>query len=88
MLGKNKIIELITEVNPVAKVIAKRKYGIVHKRDTVEINGVKGFLVWDYIVFNEITFEDMNGDLYSFFTSMSDEKTEAEWNRLIEKFGV
>jgi hypothetical protein len=82
------IIELLKVFAPLVKTIASRKYGIVHKRDTVEINGVKGFLVWDYIVYNEITFEDMDGNLYSCFSSFSDKETEEEWNKLIQKFKV
>ena len=53
-----------------------------------EINGIRGFLVWDFIVYNEITFDDAEGNIMSFFTSMSDDETEAEWNRLVRKYGV
>ena len=51
-------------------------------------NGVKGFLVWDFIIYNEITFDDMDGHIYSFFSSISDEETEAEWNKLVSKYSM
>ena len=85
--SKDVIILLKDVIGPVVKEVS-RMHGIVHKRTDVEINGVKGFLVWDFIVYNEITFDDMNGKIYSFFNSFSDEDTEAEWNRLVEKYGV
>jgi hypothetical protein len=84
--GKS-VLDYIIERVPGAKEIEIRKFGIVHKREAVEINGIKGFLVWDYIIYNEITFEDMDGNMFSFFSSFSDKKTEEEWNRLIQKFG-
>ena len=83
------VLELIREVLPVViKKLGKPVYGIVHKREEVEINGVKGFLVWDYIIWNEITFEDMDGNYFSFLTSASDEKTEETWNELVAKYRV
>jgi hypothetical protein len=82
-----RVLDYIIESVPKVKEIGIRKYGIVHKREKVEINGIKGFLVWDYIIYNEITFEDMNGNMYSFFSNISDKKTEEEWSRLIQKFG-
>jgi hypothetical protein len=82
-----RVLDYIIESVPKVKEIGIRKYGIVHKREKVEINGIKGFLAWDYIIYNEITFEDMNGNMYSFFSNISDKKTEEEWSRLIQKFG-
>lgn len=43
-----------------------------------EINGAKGFLIWDYIIYNEITFKDMNDNIYSLFSSVSDDETEKQ----------
>ena len=37
---------------------------------------------------NEITFDDAEGNIMSFFTSASDDKTEAEWNQLVKKYGI
>ena len=72
--------KLIDRVGPI--------YGSVHKCTTAVINGKKGFLVWDSIVWNEITFQDEDGKIMPFFTSMSDKETEKEWNDLVKKYGV
>lgn len=87
-INPNGVLLLLKDVvGPVVKEVS-RMHGIVYKRTDIEINGVKGFLVWDFIVYNEITFDDMNGKVYSFFSSFSDEDTEAEWNKLIAKYGI
>ena len=82
------IVKLLIEaIGPTVKEIS-RMHGIVHKRAAVEINGLKGFLVWDYIIYNEITFDDESGNIYSFYTSTSDDETEKEWDKLIQKYGI
>ena len=81
------VLAIIQQLIPEAKKISKT-HGFVHKRAEAEINGIRGFLVWDFIVYNEITFDDSEGNIMSFFTSMSDDETEAEWNRLVRKYGV
>ena len=80
-------LKLIKELIPAVKEVSKM-YGIVDRRTPAKINNVLGYLVWDYIIYNEITFEDMNGNQFSFFTSISDEKTEREWDRLVKKYGI
>ena len=86
-LDVNGIIGAIPAILEAARTISKI-YGPVHKRTTAEINGKKGFLTWDFIVFNEITFQDENGDIVSFFISVSDEDTETVWSELVKKYGV
>ena len=81
------VLAIIQQLIPEAKKISKA-HGFVHKRAEAEINGIRGFLVWDFIVYNEITFDDSEENIMSFFTSMSDDETEAEWNRLVKKYGV
>lgn len=81
------VLAIIQQLIPEAKKISKA-HGFVHKRAEAEINGIRGFLVWDFIVYNEITFDDTEGNIMSFFTSTSDDKTEVEWNRLVRKYGV
>lgn len=68
--------------------ILKKVHGIVYKRTAAEINGVKGSLVWDYIIWNEITFDDMEGNIISLFSSASDRDTEKVWEELLKKYGV
>lgn len=65
-----------------------KTHGIVHESVPAEINGKKGFLVWDFIVWNEITFDDEDGNIMSLFNSVSDDETKAKWNEFVSKFGV
>ena len=65
-----------------------RVHGIIHKQTMAEFNGVKGFLIWDYIIWNEITFDDMEGNSYSLFSSISDNGTEKVWEELSKRYGV
>lgn len=78
---------LVKKLIPAAEQLS-RMHGIVHKRMNAEINGVKGSLVWDYIVYNEITFDDVDGNIYSLFKYGSDEETETVWNRYVDLYGV
>jgi hypothetical protein len=68
---------------------ASRTYGKVHKAWPARMNGTDGLLIWDYIVWNEITFKATeSGDISSLFTSVSDTETEARFNELVQEFGV
>ncbi len=42
------VLAVIQETIPAAKAISKI-HGFIHKRTEAEINGIKGFLVWDFI---------------------------------------
>ena len=89
-----KALAVLTAVQaaiPVAEFVlreAPKIHGFIHKRVEAEINGIHGFLVWDYIAYNEITFDDDKGNVMSFFTSISDKETEARWNELIDMYGI
>lgn len=39
-------------------------------------------------MYNEITFDDAEGNIISLFTSISDKATKAEWNRLVDEYGI
>lgn len=67
---------------------AARVYGNIHRKVEAEINGKEGFLIWDSILFNEITFLSNDGEINSLFRSGSDKKTEEIWNDLVRKYGV
>lgn len=57
----------------------------VVKRESLIIAGIYGELVWDYFLFNEITF-DVENEKYSLFTSISDIKTSDVWHSIISKY--
>ncbi len=66
----------------------KRTFGAVHKATPAVMNGNTGFLIWDYIVFNEITFlNDQTGTITSLFTSFSDEETDNRFDEFKSKYG-
>jgi hypothetical protein len=45
-------------------------------------------LVWDYIIWNELTFEDIGtGEKYSLANRLSDEEMERKFNELVIKYG-
>ena len=82
---------LIKEVADILKDMAKIEevtYGFIHKRAEAKIGDKKGFLIWDYILYNEITFKSEDGEIIKFFSSFSDKDTEEEWDRLVKKYGA
>lgn len=84
------VLETIREVIPVAKIAvreASKIHGLIYKTAEAEIGGIRGLLVWDYILWNEITFDDPEGNIISLFTGL-DEATKAEWNRLVDEYGI
>lgn len=52
------------------------------------MNGQKGRIVWDYIIWNELTFENEQGEKASLFTSMSDTETKEKFDLLVDKYGI
>lgn len=88
-----KILEIIANL-PVGewmgqvKEAAGRTYGLIHRSETAEIHGTKGYLIWDYIIYNEITFKDNEGNIVSLYRGVDDKDTEKQWNELVKKFGV
>ena len=94
-LDINGIISLLDSLANVASGIVdfagemKGKYGFIHKQAIIKYRGKEGRLVWDYILFNELTFEDSEtGKQYSLGMSASDKKTEAIFNELVSRYGV
>ena len=80
-------------INTVEDLIKLRKYfsnifGIIYKQAPAIILDKKGYLTWDYILFNEITFKDEDDNVYSLFKSWSDSETEKAWDELTKKYGV
>lgn len=64
-----------------------KQFGAIKDTRPVIINGDKGFLVWDHIIFHEITFvNSLNKEYTSMFTSFSKSKTEKRYNELLEQY--
>ena len=64
-------------------------YGVVVKTQNAVYAGKKGTLVWDYIIWNEISFvEDNTNKSESLFKSLSDSETEAKFAELSRVYGV
>ena len=62
------IFKLLAAIPEVVQILTKT-YGVIHKQIPAEIDGVQGFLIWDYILYNEITFKDMDDNIQSLFKS-------------------
>jgi hypothetical protein len=91
-LDLNSIIEILNYVSKGADVLVNylrsKPYGIVHKSEPIVYMGKKGRLVWDYIIWNELTFEDIGtGEKYSLVNRLSDEEMEKKFNELVIKYG-
>ena len=67
-----------------------KAHGFIHKSAEAEINGKHGWLIWDYILYNEITFDEDgdDGKCISLHHSFSDKETEQVFDALVKKYGV
>lgn len=102
----SKLKAILSTAKTVAEVLAAldstfdilgRGFGFIEKKAKVNIDGVPGKLVWDYILWNDITFETKmkkNGEMgkkkkqYVLYSSWSDKKTKKKWKKLIAEYGV
>lgn len=77
-------------IEEMLKWIAKAKpFGIVHDTAPICYGGEMGLLVWDYIIWNELTFVDFKTkSKQSLFNSTSDNKTRDKFDEIVRKYGV
>lgn len=62
-------------------------FGVIYEVCDVVVDGNKGYLVWDYIVYNEISFvNEKTKKTKSLYQSISDSKTEKEFERLKKRY--
>ncbi len=96
-IGKTEIIKSIIEVlGPIIgegiKICRREQpYGIVKERIPVKMFDKTGWVVWDYIIWNELTFEYVEEDKavkMSLFQDISDRKTEERLRKIEEKYGI
>ena len=62
-----------------------KPYGLVKRREECIYEGQKAALVWDHIIWNEIT-REVNGEKISEFTSMDAQETEKKFEELLKKY--
>ena len=69
--------------------LSSRTYGIIHKSTPAIMNGDKGFLIWDCIIYNELTFlNSETGEIAPLYHSFSDKKMESRFNEFARKYGT
>lgn len=67
---------------------ASRAYGFIHRAEIVTINGKHGYLIWDWIIANEITFlPNDQGEIVSLLVSMDDAATARRFDELVAEYG-
>lgn len=82
------IVKTITDINNFVKNLCIT-FGFIHKAEPIKYGEKFGFLVWDYILYNEITFISVDKEIIQrLFTSISDDVTENEFNVLVQKFKI
>lgn len=83
LFAKSELLGFVSQTRRYSKI-----WGMIHRTADAEIYGIRGRLVWDFIIYNEISFDDSDHHIISLFTSTSGKKTEVEWNRLVNKYGI
>ena len=64
-------------------------FGFIERREPIIYDGIPGALVWDYVIYNEITFvERETCKKHRLYSSISDKETSQRYNEYIEKYGV
>ena len=67
----------------------KKPFGIVHDTAPICYGGEDGLLVWDFIIWNELTFVDKKTKTkQSLFNDMSDKRTKEKFDELVSKYGI
>lgn len=73
------IVELVKTLCPT--------FGFIHRTEPIKYGEELGFLVWDYVLYNEITFISIDKKIVQrLFNSTSDKETEEEFNKLVKQF--
>lgn len=88
LLGK---IKVATAALPLIFNVAEKlskQHGFIHDSAPARFGDKTGRLVWDYILYNEITFDSDDGKIISLFTSVSDKETKMRWDILTSKYGL
>ena len=87
-MGTDLILTLLKDLDITTNVLSTvtKSYGLIERREAVEFENKPCWLVWDYLIYNDITLEEREtGKQIRLFSSISDEKTEAKFNEIISK---
>ena len=86
---KNLVAELFPEiVKDIVTSVRSKPYGLVRKRARIRYANKSGDLVWDYLLFNEITFEDdETHKKISFGIRWDDEEMGETFDEIVAKYG-
>lgn len=87
--SENKTIKELVVESTIKEIFSRigRQYGIIHTAPVI-INGDKGFLIWDYILINELIFVNSENDkITSLYKSLSDKKMEDRFNEFVRNYG-
>ena len=77
------ILDISAEVRDAIK---EQPYGAIERRELLEFQGKQYWLVWDYIIYNEITLEEVDtGKQIKMWTGFSDKKCEEEYNKILSR---
>lgn len=90
-LSLEKMLKTMIDTTIVENLIQKveKTYGAVHKGVPAIMNGRTGFLIWDYIIFNELTFiDDESGNITSLFTTFSDVEMDERFAECKVEYGT
>ena len=69
--------------------IASRTYGTIYKATPASMSNNKGYLIWDFLIYNELTFLNAEtGKILSLYHSVLDEKMEIMYYEFAEKYGL
>ena len=95
MSNNSAIVDAVKKVVPdllfngIKTVIREKPYGIIKKRARICYDGIKGDLVWDALLFNEITFHDDQAQTHrSFGLNTHDAKTQKQFDQIEKKYGI
>ena len=91
----DKVIKVLESIAKIAGAVdavnesTKDKYGIIRKRAPIKYLGKEGYLVWDHLLLNELTFEDSEtGKQYSLGLSPFAEKIEEIFDEMVKRYGI
>ena len=83
-------IDVAKMIKEILEWCAKNKpFGVVHKTAPIHYGGEDGILVWDWVIWNELTFVDRaTKSKQSLFNSISDTATQEKFDEIVSKYGI